>query len=68
MDFPNEREPPREVWFSLDEALDLLATLEDARDALIESAHLSVVMAVETQIRELSRRLDFDNPQGDPDA
>lgn len=68
MDFPNEREPPREIWFSLDEALDLLATLEDARDALIESGHLSVVMTVETQIRVLSRRLDFDNPQGDPDA
>lgn len=68
MDFPNEREPPREIWFSLDEALDLLATLEDARDALIEAGLLSVVMPIEAQIRELSRRLDFDNPQGDPDA
>jgi hypothetical protein len=68
LDVPNEREPPREVWFSLDEALDLLATLEDARDALIDSGHLSVVLAVEHQIRELSRRLDFENPQGDPDA
>ena len=68
MDFPNEREPPRETWFSLDEALDLLATLEDARDALIEDGLLSVVMPIEAQIRELSRRLDFDNPQGDPDA
>ncbi len=68
MDLPNEREPPREIWYSLDEALDLLATLEDARDALIESGHLSVVMPVETQIRQLSRRLDFDSPQGDSDV
>ena len=68
MNLPNEREPPREIWYSLDEALDLLATLEDARDALIESGHLSVVMPVETQIRELSRRLDFDSPHGDSDV
>ena len=68
MDLPSEREPPREVWFSLDESLELLATLEDARDALIESGHLSVVMPVEAQIRDLSRRLDFDNPQGDADV
>ena len=68
LDLPNEREPPREVWYSLDDALDLLATLEDARDALIESGHLSVVIPVETQIRELSRRLDFDSPQGDSDV
>ena len=68
MDIPNEREPPREIWFGLDEALDLLAALEDTRDAMIEFGHLSVVMPVETQIRVLSRRLDFDNPQGDPDA
>ena len=63
-----KQEAPSMVWYSLDDALDLLATLEDARDALIESGHLSVVMPVETQIRELSRRLDFDDPQGDPDA
>jgi hypothetical protein len=68
LDLPNEREPPREIWYSLDEALDLLAALEDARDALIESGHLSVVVPVETQIRELSRRLDFDSPQGDSDV
>ncbi len=66
LELPSEREPPRDVWFTLDEALELLATLEDARDALIESSHLSVVMPVEAQIRLLSHRLDFDNPQGDP--
>jgi hypothetical protein len=33
---------------SLDEALDLLADLEDARDALSDSRHLTVVVAVES--------------------
>lgn len=39
------REPPRDVWYSLEDALDLLAALEDARDALIDSGHLAVVVA-----------------------
>lgn len=68
MSFPEGREPPRDVWYSLEQALDLLAALEDARDALVESGHLAVVMAVEQQVRELSHRLDFDDPQGDADA
>ncbi len=55
------REPPRHVWYDLDEALDLLADLEDARDALLDSGHLTVVVAIERQIRVLSRRLDFDD-------
>lgn len=38
-------EPPEEVRYSLDEALTLLAVLEDARDALIDSRHLAVVVA-----------------------
>ena len=54
------REPPREVWFSLEEALELLADLEDTRDALIDAGHLGVVMKLEAQIRVLSRKLDFD--------
>jgi hypothetical protein len=62
MSFPSEREPPRHVWYSLEEALELLAALEDARDALIDSGHLAVV-ALETQVRELSHRLEFDDPR-----
>lgn len=55
-------EPPDAVVFALDEALTLLAALEDARDAMIESGHLTVVVFVETEIRLLSRRLGFDEP------
>ena len=42
------------MWFNLEEALELLATLEDARDALIGSGHLAVVLTIEGQIRLLS--------------
>ena len=44
--------------------LTLLATLEDARDALIDSGHLAGVLAVEAEIRTLSRKLRFDDPEG----
>lgn len=64
MSFSGEQEPPRHVWLSLDEVLDLLAVLEDARDALTDSGHLTVVVALEAQVRQLSRRLDFDEPGG----
>lgn len=68
MTFPGDQEPPRHVWYSLEEALELLAVLEDAADALTDSGHLAVVMAVEAQVRDLSRRLDFDDPDGGTDA
>ena len=56
------------MWFVLEEALDLLAALEDARDALVDSSHLSVVLRVEDQIRHVSRKLDFDDSKGPTDA
>ena len=62
-----DAEPPNEVHYSLDEALTLLAALEDARDALIDSRHLAVVVTVETEIRLLSRRLGFIEPEGGSD-
>ena len=68
MTFPRDQEPPRHVWYSLEEALELLAVLEDAADALTDSGHLAVVMAVEAQVRDLNRRLDFDDPDGGTDA
>lgn len=68
MSFPENREPPRQVWYSLEEALELRGALEDSRDALISAGHLAEVLAVETQIRLLSRRLDFDDPEGDADV
>jgi hypothetical protein len=65
---PGELQPPRYVWYTLQEALELLAALEDARDSLIDAGHLTAVVAVETQVRELNRRLDFDDPWGGADA
>jgi hypothetical protein len=65
---PSEREPPRYVSYTLEEALELLAALEDARDSLIDAGHLTAVVAIEVQVRGLNRRLDFDDPWGDADA
>jgi hypothetical protein len=62
MALPGGREPPRYVWYTLDEALELLAALEDARDALADTGHLAVAVAIEDQVRRLNRRLDFDEP------
>jgi hypothetical protein len=50
------------------QALELLAALENARDALLESRQLNTVVGIEDQIRRLSRRLDFEDPEGDADA
>ena len=61
-------EPPEVIDYSLGEALTLLAALEDARDALIESGQLAVVVGVEAEIRELSRKLGFRDPEGDGDG
>lgn len=54
-------EPPISVTYGLEEALDLLAALEDARDTLRQTAHLAGVVIVEIQIRLLSHRLGFDD-------
>ena len=63
MTAPND-EPPGAVWYSLTEALDLLADLEDVRDVLIKSDYLAAVVGAEAQIRLLSRRLGFTDPGG----
>lgn len=60
-------EPPDIVTYPLAEALQLLATLEDARDALIHSGHLATVVDVESEIRDLSHKLGFDEPRGGRD-
>jgi hypothetical protein len=39
--------PPGEVVLTLEQALDLLAAPEDARDVLVGSDHLSVLAQVE---------------------
>lgn len=60
MSQPGDLEPPREVWYALEEALALLADLEDARDALINSRQFAVVVGIENEIRLLSRKLDLE--------
>jgi hypothetical protein len=58
--------PPGDVVLTLEQALELLAALEDARDILVDTDHLAVLAQVEDQIQRLSRKLGFD--QGGPDA
>lgn len=57
--------PPEGVWYGMEDALDLLAVLEDARDALIDSRHLTVVLALELQVRQLNGKLGFGNQEGE---
>lgn len=61
-------DPPDEVRYDLEESLDLLAALEDARDALTESDRLAVVAHLEDQVAVLSRKLGFDDPSGGGDG
>jgi len=58
------QEPPARVQYGLEEALDLLAALEEARDALITTDHLAEAAQVENQVQLLSRRLGFDESGG----
>lgn len=57
----------RRQWsnYRLEEARDLLAALEAARDALITTDHVAEAAQAEHQIQLLSRRLGFDEPGGD---
>lgn len=56
-----EKEPPTSVTYDLEEALELLAALEEARDTLRDTEHLAGVLTLEAQIQLLSRRLGFDD-------
>jgi hypothetical protein len=56
-----DEEPPRSVIYDLDEALELLAALEEARDTLRGTEHFAGVLTLEAQIQLLSRRLGFDD-------
>ena len=53
------QEPPGFIFYRLDEALDLLAALEDSRDIVIDTDHLTVLSQVEHQIQLLNRRIGF---------
>jgi hypothetical protein len=61
---PSAQEPPARVQYGLEEALDLLAALEEARDALITTDHLAEAAQVEHQVQLLSRRLGFNDSGG----
>lgn len=56
------------VSYELDEALDLLADLEDAWDALMAAGYLTLVLAIESEIALLSRKLGLDEPRGGDDV
>ena len=56
-----EEEPPTSVSLDLEEALGLLAALEEARDTLRDTEHFAGVLTLEAQIQMLSRRLGFDD-------
>ena len=62
---PSDHEPPVDIVYELEEALDLLAAMEDARDALSDSDHLAVLIQVEHQVELLSRRLGFNGGDAD---
>jgi hypothetical protein len=57
--------PPEFVVLTIDEALDLLSALEDARSSFLETGLLSGAVLIEDPIRTLSLRLGFDDPGGD---
>ena len=65
---PRDDEPPPQVSYDLEEALELLAALEDASATMNETGHLTGVVALEAQVRLLSRRLGLEDPEGDTDA
>ena len=60
-----EFRPPERIHYGLDEALDLLAALEDSRDVLIDTDHLSVLAQVEHHVQVLSRKLGFEQGGSD---
>jgi hypothetical protein len=69
MTFPPDREPPNAVVLSLEEALELIGALEDARDALLITDHLVEVALVSNQLLRINRRLGFpDDDEGGDDA
>jgi hypothetical protein len=61
-------DPPDAVTYDLEEALELLTALEDAREALADSDHLAVVAEIEHEVARLDRKLGFDRPFGGADG
>ncbi len=53
--------PPASISLTLEESLDILAALEDARDILTEGLHLAVVAQVVYGVQVLLRKLQLDS-------
>jgi hypothetical protein len=59
MTFPPNREPPNAIVLNLQEALELVGALEDARDAVLITDHLVEVALVSNQLLRINRRIGF---------
>jgi hypothetical protein len=62
----DEPQPPAAISYALDEALDLLADLEDASRTMLEADLLAAVIILDHQIALLTRKLGFDDTEGEP--
>ena len=58
-------QPPDRITYDLEEALDLLAALEDALEVVTGTDYLGVVAEVENEVARLHRKLGFDHPGGE---
>jgi len=66
MTFSGDAEPPAQVTYSLEEALELLAALEEAGGALRSTDHLVELAQVEQEARRLHGKLGLgDDGQSD---
>lgn len=68
MTVPADGQPRVETRLDLEQALELLGALEEARDALMTTGHLTEAAVVVAQIQLLSRKLGFESPEGGPDV
>lgn len=57
-------QPPDRITYGLEEALELLAALEDALEVVVGTDYLGVVAEVENEVARLHRKLGFDHPGG----
>lgn len=64
MTFPSDEEPPAQVGYSLEEALELLAALEEAGEALRSTDHFAELSRVEHEVRRLNGKLGLGNDGG----
>jgi hypothetical protein len=58
-------QPPDRITYDLEEALELLAALEDALEVVADTDYLGVVAEVENEVARLHRKLGFDHPGGE---